>query len=881
MKNSKIDIIIPVYNAFEDLKLCIESLKKHVNFNLHRILLIDDKSSDERVLPYLKTLESEHIIIQSNDDNLGFSATVNKGIVYSDRDVILLNTDTIVSKEFIEKIVACAYADRLIATVTPLSNNASICSVPNYNQDNTLTSISVDEMADLVERCSMRIYPNIPTAIGFCMFIKRTVINEIGLFDAQTFGKGYGEENDFCCRIQEMGYYHVMCDDTFVYHSGTVSFASEEKKQLIAEHEQILAKKYPINHQQSCEYVYGFTNKEISDNVGLHMQLNNNKKNILYLLHSDFREDTDANIGGTQFHVKDLTNQLKQDYNVYVVARDGSYLRVTAYIDQERISFQFFIGKKEIIPMLFSVKLKKIFDTIINAFSIDLVHIHHTLGIGIDLYEVAKQYNIPLFATLHDLYYICPTLKLLDANNQVCTGKESCESCVQQKLSVGSGKKFIEKWHEEHGRVLSLCDRIFLPSENTKAIFSHYYPYLKENLTVISHGLDQINIGEEKQITFAQAKIHYYIEHLLDPKQYIISGWAYLENFDSNFSNIYLDITDSTGKKQRLLCQKISRLDVAAENLAYEYSGFSLKIPYHLFSDGMLAITIQIENKGSWFTDDKTIHAKYKGFHKKNNFHVAFIGGMCVEKGSDTAYIMIKNAKHETMFHVFGGIGVPNLYLLEADNFTKTGWYKPDQLPTLFKQYQIDIVCILSICPETFCYTLSESIACHIPVIVTDIGALGERVKEMDCGWVVPLESTGDDILSLLDNLYENKKDYEEKCKNIEMLSLKTTKEMAQEYRYIYDPYLKTDRCYTTYDAKIIFEAYLLANDGVSFGSNMHADKEIYKQLKLVENQLKSIQNSVTYRLLLKLSVLKIPFRSQLKKLALNSYQIVRKIKRK
>lgn len=878
MQTKKIDIIIPVYNAFEDLKLCVESLKKHVNFNLHRILLIDDKSPDERVLPYLKTLESDCVIVKSNASNLGFSATINMGIAYSDRDVILLNTDTIVTKNFIEKIVNCAYADRSIATVAPLSNNASICSVPNYNEDNKLPeNLSVDNMADLVDKCSLHKYPNIPTAIGFCMFIKRTVINEVGLFDAQTFGKGYGEENDFCFRAQQMGYHHVMCDDTFVYHSGTVSFASQEKKQLIAEHEQILAKKYSAQVHQAWEYILGFANKEIADNIGLHMSLKNNKKNILYLVHSDFREDTSANIGGTQFHVRDLTNQLKDDYNIYVAARDGSYLRVTAYIEEKRTSFQFFIGEKEALPMLFNEKLKGLFENIIGAFSIDLVHIHHTLGIGLDLYEVAKQHNIPLFATLHDLYYICPTLKLLDTNNQVCTGNESCNACMQQKLSIHSGEKFIEKWQKEHGNVLSFCDKIFFPSENTKSIFSHYYTDIKENLMVISHGLDEINANKETCTVISNDSIQYVIEHLFTQNQHTIDGWAYVPNCNSQFSTIYLDITDSTGKQMQLLCQKISRLDVALDNLDYEYSGFSLSIPYHLFSNGMLTIKIQIENKGDWFSHDKIICANYKGFRKKENMHVAFIGGMCVEKGSDTAYTMIKHAQNGPIFHIFGGIGVANLYLLENENLVKTGWYTPQQLPMLFQQYEIDIVCILSICPETFCYTLSESLACHIPVIVTDIGALGERVKEMDCGWVVPLESSGDSILSLLNTIWEDKEQYEEKLKNIQNLSLKTALQMADEYRCIYEQYLKMEIAYNAYDANLIFDGYLLGT-----GEDCsYADKEIYTQLKLVENQLKSIQSSVTYRLLLKLSVLKIPFRSQLKKLVLNSYQIAKKFKRK
>ena len=64
------------------------------------------------------------------------------------------------------------------------------------------------------------------------MFVKREVIDKVGYFDAETFGRGYGEENDFCYRAEQLGYHHVMCDNTFIYHSGTGSFLTEEKREI-------------------------------------------------------------------------------------------------------------------------------------------------------------------------------------------------------------------------------------------------------------------------------------------------------------------------------------------------------------------------------------------------------------------------------------------------------------------------------------------------------------------------------------------------------------------------------------------------------------------------------------------------------------------------
>ena len=136
-----IDIIIPVYNAYEDLRTCIESVLECTDLCHHRLLLVNDASSDERILPYLNelSLNHENILHIENETNLGFSGSINHGIqVSGTRDVLLLNSDTMVTKNWVEKLVACAYSDPSIATVTPLSNNATLCSVPEFLKENRL-----------------------------------------------------------------------------------------------------------------------------------------------------------------------------------------------------------------------------------------------------------------------------------------------------------------------------------------------------------------------------------------------------------------------------------------------------------------------------------------------------------------------------------------------------------------------------------------------------------------------------------------------------------------------------------------------------------------------------------------------------------------------
>ena len=136
-------------------------------------------------------------------------------------------------------------------------------------------NVTADEYAGLIETCSLRRYPRITVAVGFCMYIKRSVIDDIGVFDAETFGRGYGEENDFCNRAEQAGYHHVMCDDTFVYHKGTASFDTEEKKKLLEEHEAILNDRYAAQMRMNHLYCMENPDQEIRDNINMYTKLHN------------------------------------------------------------------------------------------------------------------------------------------------------------------------------------------------------------------------------------------------------------------------------------------------------------------------------------------------------------------------------------------------------------------------------------------------------------------------------------------------------------------------------------------------------------------------------------------------------------------------------
>ena len=280
----KISIIVPIYNAYEDTKNCIESVLEHSGKDFE-LILINDKSTDERIDSLLKCYESNnHVKIINNPVNVGFVSSVNVGLKNSECDVILLNSDTIVTPRWIEKLTWAAYSDEKIATVTPFSNNAGVFSVPDFAKENIISNdLGLIGTSDIVEKASNHVYMRVPTGNGFCMFIKRDAIDRVGYFDESTFGKGYGEENDFCMRAVENGFENIIDDSAYIFHKGSSSFGSENQ-QLMEENSKLLLKKHPTYFDEVSKFLNSKTFENMRGNIANALKdSNSHKKRILHI----------------------------------------------------------------------------------------------------------------------------------------------------------------------------------------------------------------------------------------------------------------------------------------------------------------------------------------------------------------------------------------------------------------------------------------------------------------------------------------------------------------------------------------------------------------------------------------------------------------------
>jgi GT2 family glycosyltransferase len=193
-----VSIIVPVYNAPDEVNDCLQSLLQNTKINC-QIIVINDASSDKRIYDVLDRYKDiSHITVYHNDVNLGFTRTINRGIDLADRsDVVFLNSDTKVTPGWLHNLRVAAYSEERIGTATPLSNNAGAFSAPEIGQQNPIPSwMSLDDYARAITQISLRTYAKAPTGNGYCMYVRRDCLDETGKLDADAFPRGYGEEND-------------------------------------------------------------------------------------------------------------------------------------------------------------------------------------------------------------------------------------------------------------------------------------------------------------------------------------------------------------------------------------------------------------------------------------------------------------------------------------------------------------------------------------------------------------------------------------------------------------------------------------------------------------------------------------------------------------
>jgi GT2 family glycosyltransferase len=247
--STPIAIVLPVHNAQPHVMRCLNRIATNTDLPW-RLVIVEDGSSDPTLRPMLRDWVAAHpdATLLCHDTPRGFAAAVNAGLSALGpitHPVVLLNSDVTLPQGWASRLIAPLLADRSVASVTPLSNEGELMGAPHACAGVSLRNSEVDTVdAALAPFVAETNLPSLPTGSGFCMALSPHWLAKVPRFD-EGFGRGYGEEVDWCQRIRALGGRHVCQPGLFVGHVGAASFGAEQRRILRAQSAPVLSRRWP------------------------------------------------------------------------------------------------------------------------------------------------------------------------------------------------------------------------------------------------------------------------------------------------------------------------------------------------------------------------------------------------------------------------------------------------------------------------------------------------------------------------------------------------------------------------------------------------------------------------------------------------------------
>ncbi|WP_099508695.1 FkbM family methyltransferase [Microvirga ossetica] len=469
--NPAIDIIVPVYGQARETLNCLAHVLSATQKTGYELIVIDDCGPDKDLPAQLEELAALGLFtLLKNRQNLGFVATVNRGMqLHPDRDVLLLNSDTAVYGDWLDRILKSAHSEDKIGTITPLSNNATICSYPKFVSDNDdeleLDNATLDQIAAEVNAGKS---VEIPTGVGFCMFISRACIAEVGLFDVENFGRGYGEENDFCRRAAKRGWRNILVGDVFVRHYGGASFG-DTKHARVMEAQKKLEKLHPEYFSLVHQFIKDDPVLEIRERLDIERlrRTASTGEAMLFI--------TLGRGGGTERHVQEMKSALEAEGTPVFIARSNTRQHGVLSLDSHGLCN---------VPNLPTFDVPEDVEALvraIRALNIKHIHVQHLADAGDDVEQMirtaAESVGLNYDVTVHDYMFICPRINLIGQSGLYCgePEDEGCNACLKAFPSI-AGHHTIQDWRGRFGEFLSGARAVFVPSTDVAKRLRRYYP---------------------------------------------------------------------------------------------------------------------------------------------------------------------------------------------------------------------------------------------------------------------------------------------------------------------------------------------------------------------------------------------------------------------
>lgn len=478
--NNCIDIIIPIYNGYDYLEPLFASIFSNTTTS-HRIIVINDCSPDNRVSDFLNHLEQykntncKELIAVNNEVNLGFVQTINSAQVYLENNFVILNTDVEVPYGWLERLMAPIERLSNIASTTPFTNAGTICSFPVWLEDNKLPfELTLQQIDEEFRRVNFeKTYISIPTGVGFCMGMNKSLVDQVGLFDADNFGKGYCEENDWCQRAIKAGYENIHVTNLFVYHKHGGSFG-DSKAQLIKENYKKLLTKHPKYEKSVWTCI---EQNKLSDLRAI-MTLR------IAIGFSDIALVFDHGFGGG------ATKYMEE--NIY--PNHQAILLITGFYESPNVLVRVIENSQEKCRVKFT-SLEYLYENILKTTKFVHSYINHSLTFNSlkFIQKIISENSIDSSYYLHDFLAICPSYTLINNDGVYCGTCEDlsiCNNCQKENTLHRRNElqySSMDKWRKEYSELLSLVNRIYCFSHDSYNHLTKIYPLVANKVVIRPH----------------------------------------------------------------------------------------------------------------------------------------------------------------------------------------------------------------------------------------------------------------------------------------------------------------------------------------------------------------------------------------------------------
>jgi GT2 family glycosyltransferase len=453
-------VVIPVHNGVRVTLACLASVMAS-GLTQARILVVDDGSTDPELVAALDGLtKRKEIALLRHPVAKGFTASANAGMRAAfGRDVVLLNSDTLVPPGWLGRLRDAAYSARDIGTVTPLSNDATILSYPGDAGTNPIPDQSGTSLLDrLVKRANGGAVADIPVGIGFCLFVRRDCLNATGSFRHDVFAQGYGEENDLCLRARMLGWRNVALTGLFVGHMGGTSFGSDAVH-LRTRNGRILEQLHPGQQALIEDFIARDPMAEPRRRIDLLRWRTAGRA---------FRESviliTHDHGGGVEARVAAAVRDHRAAGRRALVLRPAeTSSREPAIAVRDGIADDFcnlvFAMPRELPALM----------RLLRASRPAAVEVHHFLHHPSAVYDLIARLGVPYEVHVHDYAWFCPRLSLVGAYRRYCGEPDlhECEACVDDNGSYLKEDIGVAALRRRSAAFLSAAQRIVVPSVDT------------------------------------------------------------------------------------------------------------------------------------------------------------------------------------------------------------------------------------------------------------------------------------------------------------------------------------------------------------------------------------------------------------------------------